>query len=413
MQKPFESFYYSLSIVTPVHIGGSKDNDYTRGTDFYYDDDSKEYVFFDQVKLLKSLSPQQLSAYTNALRNADIDRSEKISIEVCKRTQAILLNKSFCPFFRSGVKFDNDRKREVPTYFDEIRKHYTTGLGRLTIPGSSIKGALRSIIGNYIINETGNRPQDSRAFDEMFGGVVNNLMHYLQVGDVVINSNPAIVPFKTFSGDVSGTIINNPNGIEYQGKGMWKFRSGQGERTHEYSFAEEGFVFLHETLPVGGIGNLRLNWAKGLDELVPSTKKPHNYRFFHSLTGNNWMKVVRAHMDKYLTQEIEFFSTFPNEDFGNAVEMLDELVKINNEPNSVLLRIGMGSGYHAITGNWVYPNHIHTGQAERRNRDTRQFEKINAIKYKTRKVSFVSINEDENESTWLDFPGFVKITFQA
>lgn len=412
MIKPFESFHYTLEVITPVHIGCAKENDYIRGADFYYDDDSKEYVFFNQTKFLKSLNNQQLIAYTNALRSGDSDKSEKICIEVCGRNSFLAENRSYCPFFKSGVKYDESLKRKVSTYFDEIRRHYISGLGSRIIPGSSIKGALRSVIGNYIIKQTKNQPKESRDFDNLFGTISNNLMHFLQISDVEFGTNSSIIPFKTFSGDIKNSICETENGLEYEGKGMWKFQSGQGERTHESKFSEEGFVFLYETCTTGSKGNLRINWAKGLDEITPSQKKPHNYRYYDSFYGNNWMSIAKMQMNVYLAQEIAFFKKFPNADFPNAIDLLEELQEINNEPNSILLRIGMGSGYHAITGNWKFEDHTQTGQAEKRNWDTRQFEKINALKYKTRKVSFIDNSTEEVDRLWLDLPGFVKISVQ-
>jgi CRISPR/Cas system CSM-associated protein Csm5 (group 7 of RAMP superfamily) len=295
---------------------------------------------------------------------------------------------------------------------NDIRRHYSTALGKLVIPGSSIKGAIRSVIGKYIIQETNNRPRESRDFDAIFGTISNNLMHFLQVSDVEFDRTSSITPFKTFSGDIKNSIRETNYGLEYEGKGMWKFQSGQGERTHDSDFSEDGFVFLYETCSTGTKGKLRLNWAKGLDEITPSNKKPNNYRYYDAVFGNNWMGLAKLQLEKYLEQEIYFFKKFPNENFPNAIELLEEIQAMNNEPDTVMLRLGMGSGYHAITGNWRFHDHTQTGQAERRNRDTRQFEKINAIKYKTRKISFIDNSTEEDSSLWLDLPGFVKIMVQ-
>jgi hypothetical protein len=64
--------------------------------------------------------------------------------------------------------------------------------------------------------------------------------------------------------------------------------------------------------------------------------------------------------------------------------------------------LGSGSGFHAITGNWKYRDHTMTEQAEGRQRNL-----INAIKYKTRKVSFYDDNSGNHQI--LTLPGFVKI----
>ncbi|HZH66943.1 MAG TPA: RAMP superfamily CRISPR-associated protein, partial [Flavisolibacter sp.] len=103
------------------------------------------------------------------------------------------------------------------------------------IPGSSIKGTIRSILGKYLLKQTKQHQFNDRA---LFGNISNNFIR-LQVSDVEINTIGGIYPFKTFSGDVKDDIINVYNKLKYEGIGMWKHEQKGG---HGTDFDETGFV---------------------------------------------------------------------------------------------------------------------------------------------------------------------------
>ena len=393
MTKPFESFHYELEVVTPVHIGGSKDNDYMLGADFYSEESKQQLVFFKQNEVLKQLTPQQLKQYSTAISQNRMAPAANIIKGVCEKHPELVIQSVYFPF-------------EIP---NEIKRHYATGLGKITIPGSSIKGALRSCFGNHMINNGASRPHNSRSFDELFGSINNNLMRFLQVTDVELDLPSAVLPMKIFSGDLS-TSIQNVNGqLAYEGEGTWKHSPRGG---HGISFDENGFVFQYEICTQGAKGDLRLNWAKGLDDLVEVNRKPNGYRLFDEIKSNKWMGLVRKQMAEFIEKERRFYDTFLNDDFSVVFSLLNNLKELNRDPNSVLLRLGAGSGYHAITGNWNYIDHTQTGQQHSWNKNTKTNETINAIKYKTRKVAFGLTHDEEGELLDFQLPGFVKITVQ-
>ena len=392
MKKPFESFYYEIEVVTPVHIGGSKDNDLMLGADFYCQNDD-QLVFFNQNQVLKRLSPQLLKEYSTLISKNEMLRAAEIVKNLCLQ----------CPELKGkSVDFPFEKP-------NEIKRHYANGLGKITIPGSSIKGALRSCFGNHMISNGAPRPSNNRSFDDLFGSINNNLMRLIQVTDVELDTSSSVLPMKIYSGDISNYIQNNQGVLIYEGEGTWKDLLNGG---HSASFKEDGFVFNYETCTRGAKGKLRINWANGLDDLIAVDKKPTSYKLFDEIKSNKWMHIVRIQMASFIEKERRFYDKFYNVDFDIVFKLLDELEKINNDENSVLLRLGAGSGYHAITGNWNYNDHTQTKQAQIRNRNTQQFENINAIKYKTRKVAFGVTQGDEGEQYDFQLPGFVKITIQ-
>jgi CRISPR/Cas system CSM-associated protein Csm5 (group 7 of RAMP superfamily) len=375
MKAPFTSFNYTVEVITPIHIGAAKENDYALGQDYYYDNGT--YYFLNKRQLFKNFSNQQVVAYSNALAQNNVPQAERIIKEAANLNPKIIYHESYCPF----------PKQET------IKKHISDGMGNLLIPGSSLKGALSGIIGKFLMQKNHQAAFNSRA---LFGDINNNLMRYLQVGDITFIEKGEITPIKTFSGDIVGEYKKN-----YDGIGQWKHRKNGG---HNEKFNDVGFVSHIEMLIEGAKSTLRLNWADQLFSFVPVPMKHSNAQFFKEYAENYWLNIAKAHTNEYLKQEIGFFEKFTNSDFSEGVSLLENLLQQNNEPNSTLIRIGYGGGFHSITGNWQYGDHVFSmPQAEERR------QKINAIKYKTRKVAFYDV-EDE---TILQFPGFLKISIES
>ena len=233
-------------------------------------------------------------------------------------------------------------------------------------------------------------------------------MRFLQVTDIELDQPSVITPMKVFSGDVFDQISNEGNRMNYQdAEGQWKHQLQGG---HDPEFQESGFVFLYETCAPGAKGKLRLNWAEGLDTLIAQDRKPRGYRYYHNLQNRQWMGIARRQMTTYLEQELAFYQKFRNNDFVVVDDLINQLLEINNQPDSVLIRMGAGTGYHAITGNWKYADHTQTGQASRFNKNTKQLEPLNAIRYKTRKVAFGLTEDEEGELLDFQLPGFIKIS---
>jgi len=378
MQGPFTAVQYTLRVITPVYIGAAKENDYALGEDYFYDDDSGQYVFVHQRAFQKMLSNQEVTFYAAALAKNRVAEAEQILRKKAKSHPQLIWHRSYCPFL-------NERNKPYET----IRKHITDVDGNIIIPGSSLKGALRSVIGKYLMKQTGEETFDDK---RLFGGINGNFMRLLQVGDISLSTRGRCVPMKIYSGDVDGIYP-----YDYEGYGTWKHRRQGG---HEQDFLDTGFVTLCETAPEGASGSLRINWGNKLLELIHQKapeKKPTNADHLHQINGHQWLTLLRQHTKEYLEAEKQFFKVFPNNDFQEAIELLDELLHQNGEANSALIRLGSGSGYHAITGNWKYPDHTKT----KPKRDGV------ALDYKTRKIAFTG---NENGADTLHFPGFVKIT---
>lgn len=386
MPAPFETAYYTVTIVTPTFVGGSKERDFALGEDYYYDDSKLEYCFVNSRKFQRLLNNRQLSAYSSALaRNLPLD-AEEILKEVVAEHPDLVYHTSFFPLY------GNNAKEKSP--YDTIRRHVSDASGHLVIPGSSIKGAIRSVIGRRIMEKTKTtKLERGGEFDRLFGSIDNNLMRLMQVTDVRFNDLETVTPHKIFSGDLYGSYANLDT------YGAWKHKQKEG---HDTEFRKFGFVTAHQSCTEGGTSNLRVNLGEQLLQLMQQHKKaPANADTLQELTQHGWLEMAKNHMRDYLDREIAFFDAYRNEDFPEAVALLEKLASINETPGAALMRIGAGQGYHSITGGWKYRSHVKTEQAERFGRP------IDAIKYKTRKVAFL---DDREQCETLYFPGFIKIS---
>jgi CRISPR/Cas system CSM-associated protein Csm5 (group 7 of RAMP superfamily) len=388
----FKGQEYLIEVVTPVHIGASKENDYIQGQDYFVDNNA--FHFVKKKQLQKCFTPEQITKYTQALLTNNTSETDRIIKEVALKNPKLIYHAS-----------------DVVVSKTEIKKHISDGFGNLYIPGSSFKGALRSIIGvDYEI-----KPSTKNDFD--FGNINDNLMRFIQVSDIAfytIGGN--ITPVKVYSGDIEGNYASNGN---YKGYGAWKDKSKNG---HEVKFNSSNFVTLTETIATGSTSLVRINVADDLIKLIqkdlakkiasekarPDDKQKVEVKnaFVDKYNHFSFVELIRKASDIYLEGEIKYFEKFKNDAYSEVITQLKELKKLNNVEDSALLRLGAGSGFHAITGNWKYKNdHANTEKAPPR-KERGELVHIEAISSKTRKVNFTN---DKNGMVF-SLPGFVKIS---
>jgi hypothetical protein len=97
--------------------------------------------------------------------------------------------------------------------------------------------------------------------------------------------------------------------------------------------------------------------------------------------SNPWQWLRRTcnkAMDGYLLAEFIYFNQFDGaEHHGDVLESIEHLREIHSSlgEDEILLRLGWGSGFHSITGNWKFP-------------DDHKQSVMDSMKYKSRKIAF-------------------------
>lgn len=355
--------------MTPVHVGMGAEKSLIRGLDF--DVNGRAFRVFDQGQLLKKLDKNSLSIVSSFLAQANYEDMRQYLTKKNVLDDISTLYESVSDFL--GAK--------------EIRTTIRNGAGKCYIPGSSIKGAIRSVLAANLWNGR----QGDLNETSVLGGINDSLLRFLQVTDCMLENQPMIFPVKIFSGD------EQPRGNKF---GSWKDdRVG----SHNETFIPERFVTFYEMLPDESSGEItsgefRMNW--GTNAFVRQQNRIPNQQIFNNEKGIFWLiKIIQEHTDRFLNAERDFFDTFQNESlddhFFNELDMLIE--ENTKSENSCLLRIGANVGWHSITGDWKYAGkHVQATDTNRHNPN---------IQYKTRKIGF----QEYDYGMRFFLPGFIKL----
>jgi hypothetical protein len=360
--KVFDTQDYHLEIITPTHIGMAQEKAYLWGIDFVYKDRKAFFLNHDQI--FRSLDPRQIEMLSALLAEGDVGR-----IESYYRQYGFLEE----PF----IDQSKTRAINIPSGNEgKINRLYCTGVGNYAIPGSSLKGALRSVILYHLKKEHGRQADES----SLFGTIDHNLMRYLQVSDVEIKGfdSVSIFPTKVFSAD------DKPD----RSYGSWKDKSSGG---HNPQFTDK-FISFYEAFNPGNYGILHLNIGKNLPSYAGErAQTAPNYDL---LRNEDILTLIKKHTRQYLDKEKEYYSSYPNPHLSKIDYRIDQLIQSNEQAGTCLLRVGAGVGFHSITGDWQSSNHLDPSLEDR-----------GQIKAKTRKFTF------DHSSSGLSFTpmGFIKL----
>jgi len=378
---PKETYNFNLEVLTPVHVGMGKEKDYLPGLDYgLY---GGYFEIYNQSKLLNSLSTPQLNAVAAHLVNGDMNTFSKYL-----NNNNLITNEVIDYTWPSQF---------MPGNNESIKRCYQNGLGKWIIPGSSIKGVLRSAIATALFKKNGSQVLLNEK--ELLGNIESDLLKFLQVSDCTIEGKPGIFPVKIFSGDKN---------IDRK-YGAWKNNRIGG---HNTEFNKQDFVTYYEMLPDAKssddnkttFGQFRINWGANIKiENFLST----NNRNFHVVFNNEsiqWLiEVLKSHTNSFIDKEIAFFQKYSNDRLNNIFfQELEEIKSANqNSKDTFVMRIGANVGWHSITGDWKWNDYSKAIELNRQNR----------VQFKTRKILFDKY--DDKSPIRFTLPGFVKITLQT
>lgn len=382
-----------IHILSPVHVGGGQEKYWVNGVHYLYDRGNETVMVFDLEKLGKFLSVGEINQYANAIGNGNTREFFKHLVETRQIPFSKFSKEYYMPYQPEG----------------EIKTMIRSGLGEPYIPGSSIKGAIRSAIFSWAyhndarikreidrLNQSADRRGLGNKMDEyLFGKIENNLMRFIQVTDAMFKDT---VLFNT-------KVFNLFEGRrEREWYGGWKH--AQNGPTNEY-FKPQGFSSTFETLEINECATFRVKTNKTIWDLMgkyPETPRPTNGSLL--MAGNPLEKLfemINFATKKYIEAEIKFFKSFEAENSDHIVAELNEIMAtIPVDNKSCVLKMGAGTGFHAITGNWQFEDFTDTGFHEGGRFAGKK-------KFKSRKISFTNFEVDEGIEPMYYPMGFVKI----
>lgn len=312
-----------LKVLTPIHIGtGQK---FTKGIDFFLK--GNKYGVVDDHKVLNVLGEENVDKWVNS-----IDQNESILPYIQQRKP----DYSLADLCKRVMNVNSSGKSR------DAREMLHSSQGQPLIPGSSIKGSIRTSFWNNLVNQKIELEEieenwrgkisykDKKLSEKAFGKNPNkDIFRFLQISDFFFDKNYGNIELL----DVL-TLKNDG----------WK---------------PKGFGEYAETISEEAISKSRFSLStKLLKENLARRKIFHSKGTDFMKSFSSIMKVCNDNTITMLNGEKAFFEndlTLNNSHLlDNYLEKINDLIKIAEKINNgCIIRLGHGTGYRFITGNKI------------------------------------------------------------
>ena len=317
---------YTLEILTPVHIGDGLRK--VRDIDYYTDNYQTYMVDVDQfATALVEHDPKTLPELEY------LDRNNSIG-DLIQRHRSLVTDEMIQTY---PLKC---KTREILTGIHD-------GMGRPMIPGSSLKGSLRTALlatwfaelspkdRDRLFHEVKN-PKKSKGADQsivksLFGKKPNyNIMRALQTSDAYFEPDEiSLIETKIFN-------------LGYDGSWSWKSIRGKSAPMRN----------TLEVLTRGSTTTTQLTL-----DLFLLGKSGESLRFPRHLPDNqdDLIRLVNNHSRDLLEAEMDFFEDHdPRNDLDGLYRNLDIIRRgIPHDNSAMVLRLGWGTGWNSMTGDYI------------------------------------------------------------
>lgn len=314
-----------IQTLTAVHIGSGETLQY--GTDFVQGLTDNDYVLsvIDPRKVLALIGENNIHQWV-----ASIERKEATSAVV----------KRFAPHAQISdysQRLIMEWSAAKPT--DTLKEHIHDGQGRPYIPGSSLKGAIRTCVLASIANEKNGLEKNIQNSygkvsakiieSDLFGSDPNkDVFRFMQIGDA-------------YFGQMREVAVRMVNINERERRGFW----------------DESKPQLIEAIPPED--ETEFHMKLNIEGYNISKPKVHNLPMC-MLSEESLFKTINAHTLNLLEGEIAYWEEREQDDDTQKVSLYMEkisdiasIVKECVDGKECVLRVGHGSGWRFITGAWA------------------------------------------------------------
>jgi CRISPR type III-A-associated RAMP protein Csm5 len=325
------NYQLELEILTPVHIGAGKDKDWVHGLDFIQQ--SNEIIVLNKDAIYADLDSTQMRPFLRLLEN----NKPKDIID--------FLENNFDLEDITSEKFNFDTNINVT----EIKTQIRDGNGHTYIPGSSIKGAINTILFQYLYKNVSQGSTTETLNQDLLGSFDRSLSRYIKPSDA---NTKAINPTELLQVDVFNLVSSNTG---WEGK------------------FEEGLKITAEHFRPSTCFQFRFSIADGLLQYVKNEEIKSGQKLLPTYSeqtieknGIDFIfKIANNHSIDFLRKEIEFFEKYDRkylvQDTLSALrKLLAFAIQAMESNNQCLLRLGAGGGFHSVTGDWRFKDHIYT-----------------------------------------------------
>lgn len=321
-----------MELLTPIHIGNG--NFLQNNTDFiaYKEGEDSFLSIVDPKKVLKLVGVEHIDDWVLSIEN-EADNTQK-----------------FVSRFHRGAH-PLDYARRVITNFasikptDTLKECLHNGMGLPYIPGSSIKGAMRtSVLSHFVANKSAfaleykvanrGRYTAKRVEQDLFGDSPNqDIFRFLQIGDAYFEKGDEIAM------RIVSLNIRQKDDLRDKSKSQIVEAIGiNGEAIFQINMAIEQCALARKSSI----------WREILGDF-PSEEKALTSLF--DLVNTQTGKLVREEI-KYWGHLMEGRYMGAEDYVENMQSILQEIEKCERGTECIL-RIGYGSGWRFITGAWT------------------------------------------------------------
>lgn len=327
-----KKYNVTATVLTPLSIGQGAEKDWVYGIDYLTKEDEYGNLW---------------------LYHLDLSKMVAAGVDVNKMAQTFAGGNPGAVNLLVGSKLEkvSDRKMRLPVSSEDalsnpiktfLRNQLTD---RPVLAGSSLKGALRSILFAYL-RAKGEQDNES-VFGKMKDG--SDFMRFIRIGDFEFE-NTCLV----------NTKIYNLHREGHDWEGGWKHSRDNTTR----EFERAGFNTLYECLLPNATAEGFIMFG---DTLFDKIQQFHYKKavILHSDVAT-LCEIVNNHTLDYLDREFKFFETYPADKSQNIInsmtDIYNECIRLSEEePHSCILKMSAGSGFHSITGDWQYDEYIENG----------------------------------------------------
>jgi CRISPR-associated protein Csm5 len=339
--------YIEVEILTPTHVGVAKESHWMPNADYYYEN-GKVYKY----NLLQYLKEKN-----------DLNAIGSIST-------ALTTGKTIDNRYLKELKAQAEHVFPLsakPNEANGIRPQIRTGVGFPILPGSSLKGAVRSVMYKHLFQKhsklsqrdlleiitaerQGSKPTVKILFDKkkldnwseekligIYGSSLLRLFKFTDIEFLRQDTNLYVNKIRTINGGVNG-------------QAGWK---------------ADNFNNVYECLKPATKAIGRMVIERELYELIRQFDRSYHLpgatEFLVQNQYEHLFGIINTHTRNYIKKEKKFLDRWEHThndliDF----EMIEEALAKCQDNKSCILRVASGSGFHSITGDWQNPDDHYT-----------------------------------------------------
>ena len=359
MEPINKKYTVTAQVLTPLSIGQGSEKDWVYGVDFLTAEDDDEQQWMYHLNIAKMI---EVGVDVNRISSLFANgRPQEIKQLVGNKLSQVSDFQMPLPI--------NDTAGLANPIKTFLRNPLTN---RPVLAGSSLKGAIRSVLFAYLAKDEDKRKlkeernPNAYIFGEMTNG--SDFMRFIRVGDFEFEKTCLV-----------NTKIYNLHQENCEWEGGWKHKRTKRDKTTEENnttteYKPIGFNTLYECLPPDAIAKGSIMFADGLFAHIanqPLYKEKQGIMSAPNIAAK-LCSIINAHTLTYLDKEIKFFATYKDGDcstkiYNNLAEIKEECRRIHeSEPLSCILRMSAGAGFHTITGDWLFADYTDAAQLDRK-----------------------------------------------